>query len=80
MKAYVMTTGAAFGLLTLVHIWRVIEEGPHLATTGLEILEQCPQVKTIVVSAGTLWARDWAPLRFGSPRWATYDKHGRRAP
>ena len=31
MKAYVMTTGAVFGLLTLAHIWRVIEEGPHLA-------------------------------------------------
>jgi len=31
MKAYVMTTGIVFGLLTLVHIWRAIEEGPHLA-------------------------------------------------
>ena len=30
MKAYVMTTGALFGLLVVVHIWRVIEEGPRL--------------------------------------------------
>ena len=27
MKAYVMTTGVVFGLLTLVHVWRFIEEG-----------------------------------------------------
>ena len=26
MKTYVMTTGALFGLLTLVHIWRMIQE------------------------------------------------------
>ena len=31
MKAYVVTTGAIFGLLTIVHIWRVVEEGPRLA-------------------------------------------------
>ena len=28
VKSYVMTTGVVFGLLTLAHIWRVIEEGP----------------------------------------------------
>jgi len=32
MKAYVMITGAVFGLLVLAHVWRVIEEGAHLAT------------------------------------------------
>ena len=31
MKAYVITTGVVFGLLTLVHVWRAIEEGPQLA-------------------------------------------------
>ena len=31
MKAYVMTTGAVFGLLTLVHLLRIIVEGLHLA-------------------------------------------------
>jgi hypothetical protein len=32
MKAYVITTGTVFGLLTLAHIWRALAEGPHLAT------------------------------------------------
>jgi hypothetical protein len=32
MKAYVVTSGAIFGLLVLVHVWRAIEEGPQLAT------------------------------------------------
>jgi hypothetical protein len=27
MKAYVMTTGVLFGLLTAVHVWRFIDEG-----------------------------------------------------
>ena len=31
MKAYVMTTGAVFGLLTALHVWRVIVEGEHMA-------------------------------------------------
>jgi hypothetical protein len=31
MKAYVTTTGAMFGLLVLVHVWRMIEEGPQIA-------------------------------------------------
>lgn len=26
MKAYVTTTGAVFGALTLVHVWRMVEE------------------------------------------------------
>jgi hypothetical protein len=32
MRAYVVTTGAAFGLLTLAHIERMFEEGAHLIT------------------------------------------------
>ena len=32
-----MTAGAVFGLLTLVHIWRIIVE-PHLATDPWFIL------------------------------------------
>jgi hypothetical protein len=38
MKAYVMTTGIVFGLITLAHIWRGIEEGRHLATEPWFIL------------------------------------------
>ena len=30
MKAYVLTTGFLFGLLTLAHLWRIVEEGPAL--------------------------------------------------
>jgi hypothetical protein len=30
MKAYLITTGVVFGLLTLAHIWRIVAEEPHL--------------------------------------------------
>jgi hypothetical protein len=32
VKAYVVTTGSLFALMVAVHIWRVIVEGPALAT------------------------------------------------
>jgi hypothetical protein len=31
MKAYLITSGVIFGLIPVLHIWRAIEEGPHLA-------------------------------------------------
>lgn len=31
MKAYLVITAVVFGLITVAHIWRSIEEGPHLA-------------------------------------------------
>lgn len=31
MKAYLVTTGSLFALLVLVHVWRILEEGPRLA-------------------------------------------------
>ena len=31
MKAYLLTTGTVFGLLTVAHIWRVIGESTALA-------------------------------------------------
>ena len=31
MKAYVATTGAVFGLLVVLHLWRFIQEGTTLA-------------------------------------------------
>jgi len=59
MKAYIITTGAVFGLLTLAHIWRVIEEGPHLVT-------QVPWVLiTVAAAALCLWA---CRLLWTSPR------------
>jgi len=50
MKAYVMTTGVAFGLLALAHIARVIEEGSQLITNPWWVL--------VTVAAATLclWA------------------------
>jgi hypothetical protein len=50
MKAYVMTTGVVFGLLTLAHIWRVVEEGTHLARDPWFVLI------TIAAGALSLWA------------------------
>jgi len=50
MKAYVVTTGAVFGLLALAHIWRGIAEGPHLATEPLFIL------LTLAAAALCFWA------------------------
>jgi hypothetical protein len=32
MKAYIMTTGTAFGVLTLAHVARIFEEDVHLIT------------------------------------------------
>lgn len=30
MRAYIMTTGVIFGLITLAHLWRIVEEGSRL--------------------------------------------------
>jgi hypothetical protein len=50
MKAYVITTGAVFSLLTLAHIARVFAEGPHLATDPSFVLI------TIAAAALCFWA------------------------
>jgi hypothetical protein len=50
VKAYVITTGAVFGLLVLAHVWRVVGEGPRLAKDPWFILF------TIVAAAMCLWA------------------------
>ena len=55
IKAYVMTTGSVFGLIVLAHVWRVIEEGTHLATDPSYIL------LTAAAAALSLWA--WRVLR-----------------
>ena len=55
MKAYLITTGSLFGLLTVVHVWRVIEEGPHLAKNPWYVLI------TVAGAALCLWA--WRLLR-----------------
>lgn len=50
MRAYVMTTGAVFGLLTLAHMWRMIAENPHLATEPWYVLI------TVATAALCVWA------------------------
>jgi hypothetical protein len=58
MKAYLITTGSLFGLLTVVHVWRVIEEGPNLAKDPWYILI------TVAAAALCLWA--WRLLRLAA--------------
>jgi hypothetical protein len=38
MKAYVLTTGVIFGLITAAHVARIVAEGRHLATEPLFML------------------------------------------
>ena len=59
MKAYVMTTGVVFGLITLAHLLRVVEEGPHLARDPFFV------VLTVLAAALSLWA--WRVLRLTRP-------------
>lgn len=51
-----MTTGSVFGLIVVAHVWRVIEEGTHLATDPWYL------IITAAAAALCLWA--WRLLRF----------------
>jgi len=50
MKAYLITTGTVFGLILLAHLWRVFEEGRHLATDPVFV------ILTIAAGALSFWA------------------------
>jgi len=50
MKAYVITTGALFGLITVMHLLRIVMENPHLATEPVYIL------LTVASAALCVWA------------------------
>jgi hypothetical protein len=50
MKTYVMTTGAIFGLITVSHLLRVVEEGRHVATDPFFVL------LTVLAAALSVWA------------------------
>ena len=50
MKAYLVTTGIVFGLITLAHIARVIAEGPHLLKEPWWVL------LTLIAAGLCLWA------------------------
>jgi hypothetical protein len=60
MKAYVMTTGAVFALLTLAHLLRIVAEWPHLARDPLFLLI------TLAAAGLCLWA--WRLLRLSKRR------------
>ena len=50
MKAYLTTTGAVFGLLTVVHLWRMIAIEPREAKDPLFIFV------TLLAAGLCLWA------------------------
>ena len=50
MKTYVITTGVLFGLVTLAHLWRMIEEGRALAASPWYV------AITILAAALAVWA------------------------
>ncbi|MEO8126636.1 MAG: hypothetical protein ABI822_06050 [Bryobacteraceae bacterium] len=50
MKIYIMITGAIFGLITLAHIWRMVEEGSRL------VKEPWYAVLTLIAATLCLWA------------------------
>jgi hypothetical protein len=50
MRAYLITTGTVFGLITLAHMWRVFLEGPHLAKDPFFI------ALTFLAAALCVWA------------------------
>jgi hypothetical protein len=57
MKAYLVTTGAVFGLLTLVHIWRAVVEST--------LRDPAFSLVTIISAALCVWALSL--LRRGGP-------------
>ncbi len=50
MKAYVITTGVIFGLLTVLHLLRIVMENTHLAAEPIFILF------TVASAALCIWA------------------------
>ena len=54
MKAYIITTGVIFGLITVAHILRMVKE-PHVFTEPVFLL------LTVVAAALCVWS--WLALR-----------------
>ncbi|HWX21736.1 MAG TPA: hypothetical protein VN578_17665 [Candidatus Binatia bacterium] len=59
MKAYLVTTGIVFALITVAHILRVFAEGPRLAKDPFFIL------LTLLAAGLSVWA--WRLLRSAPP-------------
>ncbi|HEY5913319.1 MAG TPA: hypothetical protein VJA21_22230 [Verrucomicrobiae bacterium] len=58
MKAYVITTGTIFGLITLAHIWRAFAGGAHDAANPVFVL------LTLLAAGLSIWA--WRLVRASS--------------
>ena len=50
MRLYVVTTGVLFGIVTLAHVWRMIEEGRSVAANPWYL------VITILTAVLAVWA------------------------
>ena len=59
LKSYVITAGVIFGLLTVVHVWRIIVE-PNVASDPWFIL--------VTLASGALCLGAWRVARRGSER------------
>jgi protein-S-isoprenylcysteine O-methyltransferase Ste14 len=59
MRAYLISTGALFGLITVAHLWRIVDESPRFATDPWYLL------LTAAAAALCLWA--WRLLRRSRP-------------
>jgi len=55
MKAYLITTGTVFALITLAHIWRVVAESVALVRDPFFVL------LTVITAGLSVWA--WRLLR-----------------
>jgi hypothetical protein len=71
MKAYLITTGAIFGMITLAHIWRIVVESSLLAR------EPWFMALTLLSAAMFIWAM---LLLRRVPKSVTADRPARRAP
>jgi hypothetical protein len=58
MKAYLLTTGTAFTLITMAHVWRIVAESRSLARDPWFLLI------TAITTALAIWA--WRLLRTSS--------------
>jgi hypothetical protein len=50
MKAFLITTGTIFGLITIAHVWRMVAENHKLATEPWFVL------LTIVAAGLSVWS------------------------
>jgi hypothetical protein len=55
MKAYLITTGIVFGAITLIHVWRFMEEGQGLLTNYVWVVSTLVSVGLCAWACRLLW-------------------------